>query len=124
MTFMSQVRSHKSMRVSAYFVSVCSLPCSGRQTFGENSDKQKKLSTETGFKRKNVSLSESFPWSMATKRIALLGKISYRPIGVTSFSCTSNGFSLSSMATMATYKVPKVENENNVSLTQTIETLG
>lgn len=61
---------------------------------------------------------------MATKSVSLLGKLSYRPIAYRSiafFSHTPNGSNSSSMATMATYKVPKVENENNVSVDQSIE---
>lgn len=61
---------------------------------------------------------------MATKSLSLLKRVSYRAIHyrpVAPFACASNGFSPSTMATMATYKVPKVENENNVSLGESIE---
>lgn len=56
----------------------------------------------------------------------MLGRASYRPIvyrSVAPFSCTPNGFSPSNMATIATYKVPKVENENNVKVNQSIEAI-
>lgn len=62
---------------------------------------------------------------MATKSLSLLGRVSYRPSAhnlIVPFSCTLNGFgSPSNMATIASYKVPKVENENNVSMIQSIE---
>lgn len=63
---------------------------------------------------------------MATKSIPLLGRIAYRPIAYRSiapFSCAPNGFSPSNMATIATYKVPKVENENNVGVNPSIEAI-
>ena len=63
---------------------------------------------------------------MATKIVPLLGMIPSRPVSYRSiapFSCTLNGFRPSNMATMATYKVPKVENENNVSVDQSIEAI-
>ena len=65
---------------------------------------------------------------MATKNISLLGKgASYRPVAyrsVVPFSCTLYGSCPSTMATIATYKVPKVENENNVSLKRPIEAIA
>lgn len=66
---------------------------------------------------------------MATKSVSLFGRVSYRPIAyrpVVPYSCIPNGFSPrgpSNMATMATYKVPKVENENNVSVNHFMETI-
>lgn len=63
---------------------------------------------------------------MATKGIPLLARVSYRPIAYRSvlpISCTPNGFGPSNMATIATYKVPKVENENNVSVNSSIEVI-
>lgn len=64
---------------------------------------------------------------MATKSLPVLGRVSYRAIPyrpVAPFACASNGFSPSTMATMATYKVPKVENENIVSLGGPVEAIS
>ena len=61
--------------------------------------------------------------AMAAKSVSLLGGVQFRPI-VHRLVPSSNVFTSSTMATMATYKVPKVENENNVSLSQSIEAIG
>ena len=148
MTFVSQVRCQTSMRG----VSACLspfVPSIGRQCqylsvsnfpvgkhLGKPRINKSPTSTVRNGKRGRLrnctkdgklSLSESSSRSMATKRVSLLSRISYRPTtdrSVASLSCTSSGFSLSTKATIATYKVPKVENENNVSLNQAIETIG
>ena len=70
-------------------------------------------------KEKSIALSICLFWSMAAKSISLLGRVSSRPIAsrsIVPYACTSNAVTPSTMATIATYKVPKVENENNVYL--------